>query len=84
MSFTLKKALRHPFVRAGMPFLLFMGGGFWALQRFVEGKRELEDLSRGKRTLTTRQYDLEEDWKKTMKKLNTDFQLVEIPRPKDE
>ena len=71
---------RHPFFRAGLPLLLFTVLSFAGLQKFVQGKKELEDLSRGRRSLTTREYDLEEDYKKTMKKLNPDYDLKPIPR----
>jgi len=84
MSFSFTKFKRHPFVRVGIPFLAFTVLGFLGLQKFVEGKHELEDLSRGRRTLTTREYDLEEDYKKTMKKLQGpeggSYELKPIPR----
>ena len=76
-----KKLQRNPFFKAGLPLLLFMSFSFYALQKFIEGKKQLEDLSRGKKTMTTREYDLEEDWKKTMKKLNPEYEIKKIPRP---
>ena len=76
-----RKVKQSPFVRAGLPMMLFVVLSFAGLQRFVQGKQELEDLSRGRRSLTTREYDLEEDYKKTMKKLNPEYDLKPIPRP---
>jgi hypothetical protein len=60
--------------------MLFVVMSFFGLQKFVEGKHQLEDLSRGRRSLTTREYDMEEDYKKTMKKLNPEYDLKPIPR----
>jgi Cytochrome c oxidase assembly protein COX16 len=75
-----RRLTRSPFVRAGLPMMIFIVVSFAGLQKFVQGKKELEDLSRGRRTLTTREYDLEEDYKKTMKKLNPEYELKHIPK----
>jgi hypothetical protein len=81
----LARALRHPFTRAGIPMILFVGLGSYGLSYFVQGRHEIERVSRGKRTLTQRQYDIEEDYKKTMSTLmSQDYELVPIERPKDE
>jgi Cytochrome c oxidase assembly protein COX16 len=71
---------KNPFLRGGLPMILFTMLGFVGLTKFVQGKHELEDLSRNRRSLTTREYDLEEDYKRTMKKLNPDYELKPIPR----
>jgi hypothetical protein len=79
-NLTWTRIRRSPFFRAGLPLMLFTVLSFAGLQKFVQGKQELEDLSRGRRTLTTREYNLEEDYKKTMKKLDPEYELKPIPR----
>jgi hypothetical protein len=86
MKFEWRKFKRHPFVRAGLPFLTFTVLGFLGLQKFVQGKHQLEDLSRGRKTLTTREYDLEEDYRKTLNKLKATgggYDNKPIPRRDD-
>lgn len=66
--------------------IMFISIGSYGLSFLVQGKKELEDLAKGRRSLTTREYDLEEDYKKTMKKLNPDagYEIKRIPRPDEE
>lgn len=70
-----------PFVRAGLPLILFTVMGFAALTGFVQGKKEIEELANGTRSMTKRKYDLEEDYKATLQKLSPDFELKKIDRP---
>lgn len=83
-----KQAKNNPFVR-GLPFIIFVTMGFYGLTTFIEGKKELEEMQRGKRTLTQRQYDIEEEYKSILKKITNDPRNAEVPmipiqRPKDE
>lgn len=68
----------------GLPVVLFVIFGSYGLSKFVQGKIEIGSMKQGKRILSQREYDLEEDYKKTMAKLNPDkrdFDIVPIPRP---
>jgi len=77
------KAMRHPFARAGIPMILFVGLGSYGLSFFVQGRNEIDKTAKGKRSLTQRQYDIEEDYNKTIKNLKSagDYELVPIKRP---
>ena len=79
-----RRALRHPFVRAGLPMILFVGLGSYGLSFFVQGRHDIDRTTRGKRSLTQREYDFEQDYKKTMDKLLVaDYDLVPIKRPSE-
>ena len=68
----------------GLPVILLVVAGSYGLSQFVQGKIELGTMKQGKKVLTQREYDLEEDYKKTMAKLNPekrDYNIVPIPRP---
>ena len=76
--------LRHPFVRAGLPMILFVSLGSYGLSFFVQGRHDVDRTAKSKRSLTQRQYDLEEDYAKTMSKLvQNDYELVPIKRPEE-
>jgi len=78
----LARMMRSPFARAGVPMILFVVAGSVGLSYFVEGKHDIDKTTKGKRSLTLREYDLEEDYKKTMHKLvKNDYALVPIKRP---
>eukprot|EP00510_Aplanochytrium_minuta_P007245 CAMPEP_0184031978 /NCGR_PEP_ID=MMETSP0955-20130417/2667_1 /TAXON_ID=627963 /ORGANISM="Aplanochytrium sp, Strain PBS07" /LENGTH=86 /DNA_ID=CAMNT_0026317885 /DNA_START=121 /DNA_END=381 /DNA_ORIENTATION=- len=80
-----KSLLKNPFVRSGLPVVFFCVAGSVGLGQLVQGKKDIEDLKKGKRSLTTREFDLEEDYKRTLQKLNIDdYELVRIPPPPDE
>lgn len=68
----------------GLPVVLLVVAGSYGLSQFVQGKIELGTMKQGKKVLTQREYDLEEDYKKTMAKLNPEkreYDIVPIPRP---
>jgi len=48
----------------------------------IEGKQDIDVARSNKRTLTPREYDLEEDYRKTMRKLDLTkgYDIVRIPR----
>ena len=52
--------------------------------KFLAGKQEIGDARKNRRSLTQREYDMEEDYKKTMKKLGLEkgmeYDIVRIPR----
>eukprot|EP00511_Aplanochytrium_stocchinoi_P007552 CAMPEP_0204845694 /NCGR_PEP_ID=MMETSP1347-20130617/1379_1 /ASSEMBLY_ACC=CAM_ASM_000690 /TAXON_ID=215587 /ORGANISM="Aplanochytrium stocchinoi, Strain GSBS06" /LENGTH=86 /DNA_ID=CAMNT_0051985891 /DNA_START=15 /DNA_END=275 /DNA_ORIENTATION=- len=76
---------RNPFMRSGLPVLIFCVAGSFGLGQLVQGKKDIEDLKSGKRSLTTREFDLEEDYKRTLNKLNVDeYEVIRIKRPEDE
>lgn len=80
-----RRALRNPFFRVGLPMLVLATASFAGLVRFVEGKKELESAAVGKRTLTQRAFDLEEEHKRIMAKFGAhDYGLVPIQRPASE
>jgi hypothetical protein len=73
-----RRALGHPFARAGVPMILFVTLGSYALSFFVQGQHDMQKVSKSKKSLTQRQYDIEEDHKKTLAKLvsSADYELV--------
>ena len=79
----LVRATRHPFVRVGMPMLLLMTASLAGMTQFVQGKKELEAAARGKRSLTQREFDLEEEHRRVLDKLANEYKIVPIPRPKE-
>lgn len=53
----------------------------------MQGKNDIGDARKQRRSLTTREYDLEQDYKRTMAKLapeTTELEIVRIPRPEEE
>lgn len=73
--------MNSPFVR-GLPVVAFVVGGAYGLSFYVESKQDAEARSMGLKSSTKRDFDLEEDYKKTMKAFDADVQLVQIKRPK--
>ncbi|TYZ62469.1 hypothetical protein PybrP1_005590 [[Pythium] brassicae (nom. inval.)] len=70
------------FATVGLPLLLFVAGGYFALTQFVGGKFEARDHMI--KSNTTREFDLEEEHKKITKKLVLDdFEIKPVPKPKD-
>jgi len=78
---SLRRALRHPFVRVGVPMLALMTASLAGMTQFVSGKKELEAAARGRRTLTQRAFDLEEERERILDKLTNEYKIVPIPRP---
>lgn len=70
-------------IYVGVPLLLFMIGGTCFLQMFMDAKLEVRDRQQGQ-SVTVRKFDLEEEHKLLMSKLDLDdFSLSRIPRPED-
>mmetsp|Transcript_19583 Transcript_19583/g.32208 ORF Transcript_19583/g.32208 Transcript_19583/m.32208 type:complete len:80 (+) Transcript_19583:193-432(+) len=71
-----------PFVRSGLPLVLMVVCGAYGLSFMIEGKQDIDVARSNKRTLTPREYDLEEDYRKTMRKLDLTkgYDIVRIPR----
>ncbi|CAM9516273.1 unnamed protein product [Choristocarpus tenellus] len=72
----------NPFLKAGMPLLAFIVGGSYVLSQFVSGQVEAKDL-RG-RSKSIREFNLEEEHRRTMKIFSEDYELRRIPRPDEE
>lgn len=69
-------------VKAGLPLVLFMLGGSYFLSIFVETHVEARD--KNNQSKSTRKFNLEEEHKALMKKLDIDnFTLSRIPRPEE-
>ena len=69
-----------PLVRAGVPLVVFVAAGSWALSKFVQGRVEAKDLH--VRTQTERQFNLEQEHETIMRKLDVDnYRVTRIPRP---
>ncbi len=53
----------------------------------MQGQQEVGDARKNKRSLTVREYDMEQDYKKTMEKLQVaekPLEIVRIDRPEDD
>ncbi len=71
------------FLRAGLPICCFIVGGSWYLSKFVETKVEIQD-KRSNKSVSTRKFNLEEEHRKMMEKLDIDnYNLSKIPRPEE-
>jgi len=79
-------ARSNPFLRQGLPMILLVVAGSVGLSTLMAGKQEIGDARKQRRNLTQREYDMEEDYKKTLAKLNLEqgYDVVRIPRPPDE
>jgi hypothetical protein len=67
------------FFKAGVPLVAFVCVGSWALSTFVQGHYEKKDLKT--KSLSQRQYSLEEEHKKMLKKLDIDdYEMVPAPK----
>ena len=70
-------------LRAGVPLVIFVSAGSWALSKFVQGRVDAKDLR--VKTLTERQFSLEQEHDAIMRKLKTDdYEVTRIPRPRSE
>ena len=69
-------------IKTGIPLIMFVCGGSWALSEFVKGQVERKDLKT--KTMSQRQYSLEEEHKKMVAKLDiSDYKMVPAPKPKN-
>jgi len=67
----------------GVPLVLFMLGGSYFLSVFLGTQVEVKDKNNQSKSI--RKFDLEEEHKQLMKKLDIDgYSLSRIPRPEDE
>jgi len=66
--------------------LVLVVGGSLGLSLLMDGKNEIGDARVQRRSLTQREYDMEEDYKNTMKKLELDkgYKIVRIDRDPNE
>ena len=58
-----------PFFRAGLPLLVLLVGGSAGLSMMVEGKIEGQERRLGTRSMTTREWNEEEEYKKIKRRL---------------
>jgi len=80
-----KKAqqIREKFVKVGIPLIIFVVGGSYFLSVFMSTHMEIKD--RNNNSKSERNFNLEEEHKLLMKKLDIDnFSLSRIPRPDDD
>lgn len=71
-----------PLLRYGAPFVIFCVGGFYGLEAFVSGRVQFMDMHQKKQS--RRQFDIEEEHRKIMKKFDPDFDIKRIERPNEE
>jgi hypothetical protein len=73
----------NPFMVAGIPMLLFLGGGLFGLSHFMGTHMELKDKKVSSQSV--RQYSIEEEREKMIAKLDIEnYTLSRIPRPGEE
>jgi hypothetical protein len=72
-------------MRVGLPFVVLVCAGSLGLSQMMQTQFEIKDRKKGK-SVNKRQYDIEEEHKRIMQKLNLDgeYSLSRIPRPDDE
>lgn len=67
---------------SGIPMVLLILGGSYCLSVFMDTHYEVKDKQN--RSMSARQYDLEEEYKKMQEQLSIeDYKLSRIPRPAD-
>ncbi|KAG9414645.1 hypothetical protein AC1031_008053 [Aphanomyces cochlioides] len=70
----------NTFVKVGLPFVIFVVGGFSILNQFLGGKMEKKDVL--VKSQSERAFNLDEEHRKMMEKLKTDdFVIKRIPNP---
>ncbi|CAM9447594.1 unnamed protein product [Discosporangium mesarthrocarpum] len=69
------------FFRSGLPLVVFIVGGSCVLSQFVSGQVDVKDMRRGSKSL--REFNLEEEHRRTMREFDEDFEITRIPRPED-
>ena len=74
----------HTAVKVGFPLLGFMLGGYYVLSEFMQTHMELKDKKAS--SITQRSFDLEEERRKMLQKLDLDnsYVLSRIPRKEEE
>mmetsp|Transcript_9190 Transcript_9190/g.13802 ORF Transcript_9190/g.13802 Transcript_9190/m.13802 type:complete len:89 (+) Transcript_9190:27-293(+) len=75
------KSGRQIFLRAGLPFIILMGGGAYILSYFTSERVKISDSRKKKQSI--REFDLEEEYKAIQEELRgmDDYKIVKIPRP---
>lgn len=77
------KRASYVLLRVGIPMMVFMVGGSWFLSTFMQTHMEIKDKQN--KPTHIRQFNLEEENRKLLKKLDIDnFSLSRIPRPDEE
>ncbi|CAM9397687.1 unnamed protein product [Phaeothamnion confervicola] len=72
------------FLKAGLPLVAFLVGGSLMLSTFVGGGVEARDRQRQARSVSARQFDIEEEHKKIMAQMDLgDLKIVRVPRPNE-
>lgn len=70
-------------LRVGLPMMVFMVGGSWFLSTFMQTHMEIKD--KHNKPTHIRQFNLEEENRKLLKRLDIDsFSLSRIPRPDED
>ncbi|KAF0716251.1 Aste57867_2939 [Aphanomyces stellatus] len=78
MSAARKKS--NTFTKVGLPFVIFVVGGFTVLNQFMGGKFEKKDAI--VKSQSERAFNLEEEHRKIMQKFKTDdFEIKRVPAP---
>jgi DNA-directed RNA polymerase subunit H (RpoH/RPB5) len=73
----------NPLLKAGIPMVLLVVGGSFFLSNFTQTSVQMKD--RYKKSRSERQFNLEEEHDKLLKKLDIDnFTLSKIPRPDED
>ena len=73
---------RKKIIYIGAPLIIFLIGGSYLLSIFLETHFEMKDKQNS--SSTVRSFDLEQEHKELMKKLDIDnFSLSRIPRPEE-
>ena len=68
--------------KTGLPLILFVCGGSYALSNFTQTHVEMKDKLI--QSSSTRKFDLEEEHKRLMQKLDIEnYTLSRVPRPED-
>lgn len=71
------------FLTSGVPMILLILGGSYCVSLFMDTHYEVKDSQN--KSVSIRQFDLEEEHKKMQAKLKIDdYKLSRIPRPVDE
>eukprot|EP00614_Pseudopedinella_elastica_P033702 CAMPEP_0172625488 /NCGR_PEP_ID=MMETSP1068-20121228/144132_1 /TAXON_ID=35684 /ORGANISM="Pseudopedinella elastica, Strain CCMP716" /LENGTH=75 /DNA_ID=CAMNT_0013434801 /DNA_START=51 /DNA_END=278 /DNA_ORIENTATION=+ len=72
--------MSHNLASKGLPLVLFVVGGSYSLSYFVQGHVEAKDVR--VKTSSQREFNLEEEHRKAIGKLNIDeYDMVPVPKP---
>ncbi len=76
------KRRRNLFLKAGVPMIAMIVAGSVFLSNFVATQVEMKD--KNEKAINERQFDIEEEHRKLLKRLDIDnFTLSRIPRPEE-